>query len=324
MFDWRIHQLKEFEYALGIDLGGTKIAACLMKEDGGIWKSITVPTMAEEGAKAVMERIKGCICELTKHANPTEIIAAGIVVPGVIDAERRVVKHLPNLPGWEDVPLPEIIQNMLQLPVAMENDANAAALGEYLYGSGRGTDNFMYITISTGIGSGIVLDGKLFRGEWGNAGEIGHITINHEGPKCSCGSYGCWEAYASGTALARFAREGILNGRETIIKDMAPNEIKAENIFDAAKKGDKFALELVEKEGFYLGAGLANVVNAFNPGLIVIGGGLSNEWEMFYNKMINTMKIRAFKTNTEKLKIVKTSLGSKVGMIGAAAVGWRL
>lgn len=313
------------EYVFGIDLGGTKIDACLMTEDGEIWESITVPTLADEGAEAVIERIKGCIFELIKYANQDEIISVGIAVPGVIDAERRVVKHLPNLPSWKDVPLPGIIQNVLQIPVAMENDANAAALGEYLYGSGIGIDNFIYITISTGIGGGIILNGKLFSGEWGNAGEIGHITINHKGPKCSCGSYGCWEAYASGTALARFAREGILNGRETIIKDKAQDEgIKAEHIFDAAKKGDKFALELIEKQGYYLGVGLANVVNAFNPRLIVIGGGLTNEWEMFYDNMINTMEIRAFKTNTEGLKIVKTLLGSKVGMVGAAAVGWSL
>ena len=209
--------------------------------------------------------------------------------------------------------------------MVLENDANAAALGENLYGAGKGIDNFVYITVSTGIGGGVVLNGRLFKGQDGNAAEIGHMTINFDGPRCGCGNKGCWEAYASGTALARFAREGIDAGEATKIKELAGKEnVKAEHVFVAAKKGDKFALELIEKEGFYLGVGLANVINAYNPKRIAIGGGLTHEWDMFYDRMMQVMRERALGASIEGLEVVKAALGKDVGVIGAAAVAWSI
>ncbi|MCG1011334.1 ROK family protein [Tepidanaerobacter sp. GT38] len=313
---------------VGLDLGGTKIATCVMNEDGEILKKVTLSTLAHEGPDAVIGRIIESIYDVIRLANinKEDILAIGVGVPGPLDSEKGLIKNPPNLPGWVEVPLRDILYKEFKVPLAIENDANAAALGENIYGSGKGIKNFMYITISTGIGGGVVVNGKLLKGASGNAAEIGHTTINFEGPLCGCGNRGCWEAYASGTALARFAREGIKNGIKTIIKDIVDREghIKAEHVFTAAKQGDKFAKELVDMEGFYLGVGLANMANSFNPNCIAIGGGITNQWDMFYEHMISIMQERALKANVEGLKVVKATLGPDVGVIGAATLAWRL
>ncbi|MDD4569559.1 MAG: ROK family protein [Tepidanaerobacteraceae bacterium] len=314
-------------YVIGIDLGGTKIATGLINERGEIIKKVTMPTLAAEGPKTVIAQVKVSVYEVIKKASIdiNEILAIGVGAPGPMDVEKGVIKNPPNLQGWDDIPLHNILLDEFKLPIGLENDANAAALGENLYGSGKGIDNFMYITISTGIGGGVVVDGKLFKGANGNAAEIGHSTINFEGPLCGCGNKGCWAAYASGSALARFAREGIKNGQKTVIKDIVGDEnIKAEHIFAAAKQGDDYAIELIGREGYFLGVGLANMVNIFNPECIAIGGGLTHEWDMFYDRMLYVMKEKALKANVEIVKVVKATLGSDVGMIGAAAVAWNV
>jgi glucokinase len=298
-----------------------------MDEEGKMPGRATFPTLASEGPKAVIGRIKQSFFEVLKQGQieQNQVAALGIGMPGPLDTKKGIVKNTPNLPGWIDIPLLQILKSEINLPMVLENDANAAALGENLYGAGKGIDNFVYITISTGIGGGVVLNGRLFKGQDGNAAEIGHMTINFDGPRCGCGNQGCWEAYASGTALARFAREKIAAGEATKIKELAGEEnIKAEHVFAAAKKGDKFALELIEKEGFYLGVGLANVVNAYNPKRIAIGGGLTHEWNMFYDRMMQVMRERALGASIEGLEVVKAALSKDVGVIGAAAVAWSI
>jgi glucokinase len=314
-------------YVVGIDLGGTKIATCLLDKEGYIVKKVTLPTLASEGPEAVIGRMKVGVYEVVKQAkvDRKSILAIGVGSPGPMDTEKGIIKNPPNLPGWVEIPLKNILLDEFKLPIGVENDATAAALGENLYGSGKGVNNFMYITVSTGIGGGVVVNGKLFKGTNGNAAEIGHTTINFQGPRCGCGNEGCWEAYASGSALARFAGEGIKNGRKTTITDIAGNEnIKAEHVFAAAKQGDAFAMELVDSEGYYLGVGLANMVNVFNPDCIAIGGGLTYEWDLFSDHMFEVMNERALKANRECLKVIKATLGSDVGVIGAAATAWEI
>lgn len=312
-------------YVIGIDLGGSKIATCIIDKKGKILKKITIPTLAQEGPASVIARIQESVYDVVKKHNidMSNIVGIGIGSPGPLDAERGIIKNPPNLLGWNNIPLSEILQQSFRVPVCLENDANAAALGEKLYGSGKGIDNFIYITISTGIGGGLVVGDKIFKGSNGNACEIGHMTINFEGPRCGCGNKGCWEAYASGTALARFALKGINKGIKTIIKDIAgKKDIKAEHVFLAAKQGDEFAIQIVDREGYYLGVGLANVVNIFNPKCISIGGGLTHEWDMFSFRMLQVMKEYSLKANLENLKVVKATLGPDVGVVGAAAVAW--
>ncbi|MCG0276526.1 MAG: ROK family protein [Thermosediminibacteraceae bacterium] len=309
--------------AVGVDLGGTKIAAGAVDENGNLLARTELPTLAKEGPEKVIGRMKQSVYDILKHLGlPLEDIAGiGIGVPGPMDAGRGIVKNPPNLPGWDNVPLRSIMQEEFNIKVCLENDANAAAIGEYLFGAGKGIENFVYITISTGIGGGVIAGGRLLKGDGGNAAEIGHLTINFEGPVCGCGNKGCWEAYASGTAMARFAKEGILLGRKTKLTAIAQEgDVRAEHIFAAANEEDEFAKELVEKEAFYLGVGLASVVNAYNPKCIAIGGGLAKAWDMFYSKMIEVMKAKALPPNVENLEVVKAKLGQDVGIIGAASL----
>lgn len=315
--------MSELEYVVGVDVGGTKIAAGIMDSKGKIIEQKTVPTEAEEGPKAVINRIIDIIYEVLEKSSITkkDVKALGIGMPGPLNTKKGIVKNPPNLPYWDNVPIVRILENELKLPVVMENDANAATLAEYLFGQSKKVDNFIYITVSTGIGGGVITNGKLLKGESGNAVEIGHMTINFSGPKCGCGNLGCWESYASGTALARFAKEGVMSGKKTLITELAgKNAIKAEHIFEASQLGDEFAKELVEKEGFYLGVGLANIINTFNPKLVSIGGGLSNAWDMFYDKMICVMNRLALKANNEDVEIIKATLGKNVGLVGACAI----
>ncbi|MFO7152840.1 MAG: ROK family protein [Bacillota bacterium] len=311
------------ELAVGIDLGGTKIATGVVDGEGHVLCRIELPTLAKEGPERVIQRMEESVYRVLQQMDLSlaDLEGIGVCVPGPVEAGSGVVKNPPNLPGWQEVPLLSIMREKFNINVQLENDANAAALGEHLFGVGKGIENFIYITISTGIGGGVIAGGRLLRGESGGAAEIGHMTINFEGPTCGCGNRGCFEAYASGTAMARFAREGILAGRKTVLADLyKKEEVRAEHIFAAAREGDEFARELVEKEGFYLGVGLANVVNAYNPRRIAIGGGLTKAWDMFYERMLKVMRETALAASVENLEVVRAVLGQDVGVIGAASL----
>ncbi|MGB9679993.1 MAG: ROK family protein [Thermoanaerobacteraceae bacterium] len=311
------------DFICGIDLGGTKISTGIINEKGELLNIIKIPTMAEQGPTTVIERIYKSVLMVLEKAklNISDLKGIGIGSPGPIDAKKGIIIDPPNLPGWNNINIVDILSDYFNLKVKLENDANAAAIAEHLFGAGRKTDNFVYITVSTGIGGGVIIDGKLYNGANSNAAEIGHHTINFEGPRCNCGNYGCFEAYASGTAIAKFAKEGINNGVKTKIIDLSVNnDIKAEHIFEAASLKDKFAEELVNNEAFYLGIGISNIMAFYSPGRIAIGGGLSNQWDMFYDKMMETIRKRALKSNANICEVVKSELGSSVGVIGAAAL----
>jgi glucokinase len=311
----------------GVDLGGTKISTGLVTEDGKVINSIKIPTLAAEGPEAVIDRIIKSVNDVLEMSGLKleDIAGIGIGSPGPLDAEKGVIITTPNLPGWNNLPLVEKVKEKLNTNVKLDNDANAAAYGEYIFGEGRGIKNFMYITVSTGIGGGVVLNGKLLHGANSNAAEIGHMTIDFNGPRCNCGNLGCFEAFASGTGLARFANETVNKGRESLMKELAgSNPIKAEQIFEAARKGDALALELIEKEGFYLGVGLANLMVVYNPEKIAIGGGVSKQWDMFYDNMIKTAKERVLRPNFEVCSVVPAKLGDNIGVLGAAAIALEL
>lgn len=311
------------KHVIGIDLGGTKIATCAIDKLGNIRGRKIVPTLASKGQDVVISRIIQCVYDLLNESNLNidDVTAIGLAAPGPLDIKNGLMTNPPNLPGWKDVPIVKILQREFKLPVVLENDANSAALGENLYGSGQGVDYFIYMTVSTGIGGGVVINNRILRGSTGNAAEFGHMVINFEGPICGCKNKGCFEAYASGTALARFARQGVIEGRKSILADMIDvEELKAEHVFSAAKKGDDFALELVRNEGFYLGIGIANMASVFDPELIAIGGGLTRQWDMFYHQMMNTAKTRLFAS--KDIQVVKASLDSYAGLLGIAKLAW--
>ncbi|MGJ7045903.1 ROK family protein [Thermoanaerobacterium thermosulfurigenes] len=311
------------KFACGVDLGGTKINTGIMDADGNILCNVKVPTEADKGPQHVINNIKKSIIESLNKLNidVSQITGIGIGAPGPLNADRGVVECPPNLPGWIDIPLVDILKRDFDTEIKLNNDANAAALAEYLFGAGQGINNIVYMTVSTGIGGGAIIDGKLYNGANSNAAEIGHHTINFDGPRwCNCGNPGCLESYASGTSLVKFAKKHIESGRDTILKDKPSGELKAEDIFDAAKSGDKLALELIENEAFYLGIGIVNIMAFYNPELIIIGGGLSSQWDVLYDKMMRTVDERALKPNRQICKVVKAKLGGNVGLIGAASL----
>ncbi|MDI6605416.1 MAG: ROK family protein [Thermoanaerobacteraceae bacterium] len=309
------------DIACGVDLGGTKINTGIVNSKGEILYNIKIPTEAQKGPYEVIERIIKSIYEVVDKTGVKlkDLSGIGVGSPGPLDAEAGIVLCPPNLTGWVNIPLTEILKKEFGIKIRINNDANAAALAEHLFGKGRGINNFVYITVSTGIGGGVIINGKLYNGANSNAAEIGHHTINFDGPRCGCGNYGCFEAFASGTALAGFAKDMVDSGKDTIIKDIAGNRaIKAEYVFEAAEKGDKIAIELIEKEAFYLGIGIANIMSFYNPERIAVGGGISCHWKVLYDKIMATVNKRALKPNKEICDVVKAQLGENVGLLGAA------
>jgi glucokinase len=234
-----------------------------------------------------------------------------------------VVVSPPNLPGWKEVPLRDLLEKRLEIPTFLENDANAAALGEHCFGAGRGSKQMIYITVSTGIGGGFILDGKLYHGADGVAAEIGHMTILPHGPHCGCGNQGCLEALASGTAIAREGRALLLRGLPTRIAELAnqdPKAVSAKLVAEAAQLGDPRAEEIIHKAMDYLGIGVANLVNLLNPELVVIGGSLTKLGETLFDPVRHAINRRTFPIAAGRVQVVPAELGGRAGVCGAAAV----
>ncbi len=310
---------------LGIDLGGTKSLAIIATPDGKILSSSYKETPASEGPEAVADVLVECALEaaLTARAPLSEIKAAGFAVAGLVDTRTGIVHVSPNLEGWTNIPIASMMQQRLSLPCMFINDANAGALGEMIYGAGIGVKDQIYITISTGIGGGIIVGGKLYTGASGAAGEIGHMVLEPGGPLCSCGNNGCWEALASGTAIARKAVEAISNGKTSTMPSFLEDqreEISAREVFEAAKAGDPLANDIVSEATFYTGIGLANLINIFNPGLFVIGGGVSKEWDAIIPQSWKIAQKTAFSVPAMRARIEKAALEDYAGALGAVAL----
>lgn len=312
------------DLALGIDLGGSKILTAVVGARGQMLSSDRSKTPAAEGHEAVVRSILESAHRSLQQAgvSVSELLAVGVGAPGLVNSRTGIVATSPHLPGWWDVPLRDIIQDGLGKATFLINDANAAALGELRFGAALGARNFIYITVSTGIGGGIVIDGEIYSGATGIAGEVGHMTIDDEGPACNCGNRGCWETLASGTALAREARRRIEEGADTSIPAHAEGDVSrvtAKTVQSAAEQGDALSRELIGRTGYYLGVGLANLVNIFNPELIVVGGGLSNMGEMLLEPAFKTASERAYREAFEAVRFVRAELGRNSGVLGAAA-----
>ncbi len=310
---------------IGIDLGGTKISTALVDGSGRIIAHDYRETYATEGLEAVIERmLDGARCVMAQvGVEPSQVAAVGVGAPGPLDIEAGVVVAPPNLPGWDHVPLKQRIEDELGITTFLENDANAAALGEHCFGAGRGTEHMIYVTVSTGIGGGLVLDGKLYHGIGGMAGEVGHMMIMPYGPRCGCGNRGCLEALASGTAIARQARERVARGVPTMMADLAGGDsehITAKLVAEAAGQGDVEARDILAEAMNYLGIGMANLVNLFNPQLIVIGGGLTNIGAALFEPVRRAIDRHAFHAQAQAVRVVRAELGDNVGVLGAAAV----
>jgi glucokinase len=316
-------------YILGVDLGGTNIVVGTVAEDGrkvlGVRADATRP---EEGADAVVARIARLCKESMAEAErvgqiaPSRIAGVGIGSPGPLDREQGMVLITPNL-GWRDFPLRQRVSDALGgLPAKLDNDANCAVYGEWWLGAGRGSRYLIGLTIGTGIGGGIVIDGKLYHGTSDAAGEFGHTTIDSTGRRCKCGNYGCLEAYASGPAIAARAVEGIEAGAATTLGQYVGGDltkITAQTVYEAAHAGDDFAQELVRETAKFLGTGIANFVNIFNPDTVVVLGGVTLAGDRLFVPLREEVKRRAFKPAVERCRIVPGELPGTAGVVGAAA-----
>jgi glucokinase len=269
-------------FVLGIDLGGTNLVVGSVAENGSALRALgSEPTHAEAGPRDVLDRLialaQRTIAQTHREVPEAEIIGVGVGAPGPLDTRSGIVLLTPNL-GWVNLPLRQIIHERLGLPAMLDNDANCAVLGEWWMGAARGTKTAIGITIGTGIGGGIIIDGKLFHGASDCAGEIGHTTIDTEGRRCKCGNYGCLEAYASGPNIALRAVEELSVGAVSRLADYVGGDLKkitAQTVYQAAHDGDDLALEVVNDTAKFLGTGIANLLNIFNPEVVVVCGGVT-------------------------------------------------
>jgi glucokinase len=310
--------------ALGVDLGGSKILTAVVAPQGEMLSRDETVTPVTNNREAVIQGVLDLVHRALNQASIgiSEICAIGVGVAGISNPEAGILFTSPNLPALRNVLLRDIMQDKLGKKAFIINDANAAALGEFYFGAARGARNFIYITLSTGIGGGIVIDGKIYNGAIGAAGEVGHMTIDDKGSICNCGNRGCWETLASGTALAREARRQIEERVRTSILEYAEKDIDkvtAQAVHSAAQQGDSLAKELIARTGYYVGVGLANLINIFNPELIVIGGGLSSIGDMLLKPAFKVAGERAFKEAFQAVRFASAGLGQNSGVLGAAA-----
>lgn len=339
-------------YTIGIDLGGTNARGCVMDERGQVVRRRTVPTRASEGLEAVLARLVGLAGDLLTAAGVVrdQVRAVGLGVPGPLSRSRGIVFSAPNLPGWVDVPLRERFSTALGLPCVLENDANAAAYGEFVAGAGRGVRDMVMLTLGTGIGGGIILDGQLWRGRFDNAGEIGHTIVQPDGEPCPCGQRGCLERYASASAIARLARQAIEAGEDSSLSggfaaragkadrratdaapgagspDSAPDRafpsaaITAVEVERAAAAGDALAGRIWDQTCRWLAIACVNLQHILNPELIVLAGGLSGAGEHLLAGVRAHFERLSWRIAPDAPRIELAQLGPDAGAIGAAAL----
>ena len=316
------------KYLIGVDLGGTNIVAGALAEDGSgdLLGLRSEPTRADQGAEAVIDRIVRMIDTVIAEtiaqtgAKRDDMIGIGVGAPGPLDRERGIVVTTPNL-GWTNYPLRDVVAERTRLPVRIDNDANCATLGEWWKGAAKGASNVIGMTIGTGIGGGVIIGGRLYHGSSDMAGEIGHATIDITGRRCKCGNYGCLEAYASGPSIADRAREAVSGDDEALLVRMVggdPGRITAATVYEAAKRGDDTALDVVRETSRFLGAGIANLLNIFNPEVVVIAGGVTQAGDTLFLPLRREVRKRAFKPAVDACQIVPGTL-TAAGVVGAVA-----
>jgi glucokinase len=312
------------QFVFAADLGGTHLRVAAVDRDGKIYCRQTQPTpkthKPDEIVRALIEGARECEREVARLGG--RIAAGAIAVPGTVNAAEGFVVKAPNVPSLNGFHLAASLASEFRWPVILENDANAAALGELWRGAGQGHSSLICVTLGTGVGGGIILEGKLWRGVDGSAGELGHVAVEPfaEVP-CGCGSHGCLEVYASATAIVRMTREAKPRFPSSILQNL--EGLTSQKIYQAGKQGDALAIEVFRQMGVYLGIGLASLINLLNPEVIVIGGGLANGWALFEKDMRRQVKERAFSVPAQRAQIVRAQCGDDAGLLGAGKLALR-
>ena len=302
------------DFVFAVDLGGTHLRAALVDDAGKILKQLKQETPKGDSALCIVNALVNAAQQWESDKLP--VVAAAIMVPGAVDCDKAVVLQAPNLPSLVNFELKAELERRLGWPVFLENDANAAAVGEMWMGAARGCCDVISVTLGTGVGGGVILDGKLWRGSHGSAGEIGHTTVDpFSGLKCKCGNTGCLELFASATAIVRMTRENLSLFPESTLKS---ERLTAAKVYEAGRNGDELALAVFRRFGMYLGIGLANLINLIDPQIIVISGGAVNGWDLFAPEMYRQVEERAFRTTAQQVKIARAECGDNAGLLGAA------
>jgi glucokinase len=308
------------EVALAFDLGGTELRGALVAAGGRVLASASLPTMAHAGPDAVIDQMMELAESLQMVCPQVSLAGVGVGAPGPLDPKAGIVIAPPTLSGWQDVHLAEILGTRFGLPVRLENDANAAALGEWRFGAGRGAESLVFVTVSTGIGGGVISEGRVHHGRRGLAAEIGHMTITGEGPPCFCGTVGCFEAVASGTALGRRATAETTSGDGSLLRTIAQDsDVTARHVVEAGRAGDPQALELLKQQANWLGIGFTNLLHLYSPDVLVMGGGLANGFDLLIGDIEATIRTRAMAAY-RTVPVLRAVLGDHAGLIGAASL----
>ncbi len=307
------------DYVLAGDVGGTNLRIAAVSSGGRVLFQVSEPTPKSGEAgdliDAAARLAEACITGGGGGQRPRSF---GLALAALVNAREGLILSSPNLPELNDLPLAQVLSDRLKLNVIVENDATAAAVGEHWLGSSKDVESSVFVTLGTGVGGGLILDGKVYRGIDGTAGEIGHICVEPDGRPCPCGSHGCVEQYSSATAIARIAGELSRQDSTSLLSGQA--KLTSKDVFDAAAKGDPVALEAFRTMGRYLGIALAGLVDVLNPELIAIGGGAAGGWDFFIEPVRSEIRARAFKHPAARVQIVRATLGERAGILGAARV----
>lgn len=305
---------------LGVDLGGTNARYGLVAEDGRIIRQGRFAVRSERGPEPILEQLTGCLQAIQEGLFEDERprgLAMGVA--GQVLPDRGVLLFSPNLPGWTNIPLGDRLSRALGLPVRVENDANLYALGEWLAGAGRGLDNLLLVTLGTGVGGGLILNGRLWNGAYGTAAEVGHMQVEPEGLLCACGARGCLETIASATAIARTARQWIAQGRPFEFQG-DPKSLTSARLCDLARAGDNLARQVFERAGWAIGHVLADVFNLLGLEGVVIGGGAAQAYEFIHPRMFEVFASRVLTVDPEIIRFAPTALGDDAPLVGAPAL----
>src|SRR3989339_47711 len=313
---------KTEKYAIGVDLGGTNIKIGIVSQRGKLLKKISLSSKAEGGPDKVVKQIRLGIKEILSK-NKKKIRGIGIGSPGVVSIKKGTVENPPNFPGWTKVNLGNIISKEFDIDCHVENDANAAAIGEMIFGTGKRYNSFVMITLGTGVGGGIILNRKLYRGEIGAAGEIGHITINYEGPRCNCGSFGCIEAYVGNNYLISKVKADLTASPNPKILKVVNNDLNLLTpliINKAAEDGDAFAKSVISEMGEQIGSALASVSNLLDVSTFIIGGGVSGFGRSLFTAINKSLVVRVITSLRNRVKVLPAKLKNEAGIKGASAL----
>ena len=308
-------------FAIGVDLGGTNLRVAAVDDAGAPLDRLTLVTRSREPRECVIREMCEAIQALrVKLAGAGQLAGIGVGVPGIIYMETGTLRHSPNLPGWENFPVRQEIEQLLGTRVWLDNDANLAALGEFRLGAGKGQRSLCMVTLGTGVGGGLILDGKIWRGFLGFAGEVGHIVVSENGARCACGGQGCLESECSASAIVRKAREALTDNRSPALRRAAQQgrELTSELVFESAQAGDAACQAILESAGRYLGIALAGLVNTLNLPIYVIGGGVAAAWDLFSPAMFEELRRRSYVFCEGTTLVEKALLQGDAGLYGAA------